>query len=74
MLDKEIRLTRKQLSARWECSQRTVDRTLRNGELPYLDLRLGRSKKPLIRFRLEDVLEFERQAQVGPLRDGKERN
>jgi hypothetical protein len=52
-------LTRAQLAQRWHTSARTVDRRRKLGLLPWIDLTGGRGKRPLVRFRLADIEEFE---------------
>jgi hypothetical protein len=52
-------ISRQKLAARWGCSVRTVDRLRVNGLIPWLDLVAGRGNKPLVRFRLQDVLDYE---------------
>ena len=47
--------TRQQLADRWETSKRTVDRRRQDGLLPWMDLTAGRGKRPIVRFRLDDV-------------------
>lgn len=59
-------LTRKQLAERWGTSVRTVDRRVRQRLLRFLDLTRGLGKRPQIRFSLDDVLEYERKARLGP--------
>lgn len=53
-------LTRHELAERWKTTTRTVDRRRQDGLLPWLDLAAGTGKKPQVRFRLEDVQNFER--------------
>lgn len=52
-------LSRGQLAERWHISERTLDRRRKLGLLPWIDLTGGRGKRPLVRFRLEDIEEFE---------------
>ena len=53
-------LTKYEVSARLRISQRTLDRLREEGKLPWLAV--GTGKKPSVRFRAEDLEEFERQA------------
>jgi hypothetical protein len=57
-------LTRKELAQRWRTTPRTVDRRRMLGLLPWIDLTQGRGSRPQIRFRLEDIVEYERQARM----------
>ena len=59
-------LTRHQLAERWRTTTRTIDRRRVMGLLPWIDLARGTGKRPQIRFRLEDVEEYERQARLCP--------
>jgi hypothetical protein len=59
-------MTRKDLAKRWKTTPRTIDRRRVLGLLPWVDLALGIGKRPQVRFRLEDVEEFERQARMCP--------
>lgn len=52
-------LTRQQLSKRWGISPRTVDRWRSLGELPWIDLCQGRGRRPIVRFRVEDIGKIE---------------
>jgi hypothetical protein len=54
-------ITRHQLSKRWRVSTRTIDRKRQAGEIPWIDLSGGRGCKPIVRFCLDDVQEFEKQ-------------
>ncbi len=54
-----ILLTREAVAARWSVSVRTVDRLRQNGHLPWVDLRRGRGAKPIVRFCLEDIEDYE---------------
>lgn len=55
-------LTRKGLANRWKTTPRTIDRRRTLGLLPWVDLARGTGKRPQIRFRLEDIEEYERKA------------
>jgi hypothetical protein len=59
-------LTRHQLAERWHTTPRTIDRRRALGLLPWIDLTRGTGKRPQIRFRLDDVEEYERQARLSP--------
>jgi len=55
-------LTRRELAQRWRTTPRTIDRRRVMGLLPWIDLAQGRGGRPQIRFRLQDIEAFERQA------------
>ena len=59
MTDKPCFLTRKELTKRWKVSIRFLDRLRADGTLAYVDLKQGRSRRPVVRFRLEDVAALE---------------
>jgi hypothetical protein len=59
-------LTRKKLAKRWETTPRTIDRRRALGLLPWMDLARGTGKRPQVRFRLEDIEEYERRARLCP--------
>lgn len=59
-------LTRNELAKRWSTTPRTIDRRRALGLLPWVDLARGRGKRPQIRFRVEDVEEYERKATMKP--------
>jgi len=59
-------LTRKALAKRWGTTPRTIDRRRTLGLLPWIDLTRGAGKRPQIRFMLEDIEEYERQARLNP--------
>lgn len=50
-------LTKHDVMIRLKVCQRTVDRLRENGLLPWLNI--GSGRKPLVRFRLSDVEQFE---------------
>jgi hypothetical protein len=58
--------TRELLAKRWQTSTRTIDRRRALGLLPWIDLTRGLGKRPQIRFRLEDVEEYEQKARLCP--------
>jgi len=51
--------TRKEVADRWGCTPRTVDRRRRAGVLPWVDLAGGRGARPMVRFKIEDIKEYE---------------
>jgi hypothetical protein len=53
------RLSRDQLAERWGISPRTVDRMRMDGRIPWLDLSGGKGNRPLVRFKLDDILAYE---------------
>jgi hypothetical protein len=59
-------ITRFELAKRWKCPTRKVDRVREQGLLPWVDLSRGRGGRPCVRFRLEDVEEYERRARLCP--------
>lgn len=63
----KVFLTRKDVAERWGTTERTVDRRRALGLIPYHDLSRGTGKRPQVRFRLEDVLEYERRARLCPV-------
>lgn len=58
-LTDEVTFTRKELTARWKCSQETLKRREKARLLKAL--KLGR----LVRYRLSDILAFEKAAEIG---------
>jgi hypothetical protein len=54
-------LTRHELAKRWKTHTRTIDRKRQAGEIPWIDLSGGRGCRPIVRFRLDDVQQFEKQ-------------
>jgi hypothetical protein len=59
-------LTRNDLAERWKTTPRTIDRRRVLGLLPWVDLARGTGKRPQVRFRLEDVEDYERQGRLCP--------
>jgi hypothetical protein len=59
-------LTRDDLAKRWKTTPRTIDRRRVLGLLPWVDLAQGTGKRPQVRFRLEDVEDYERQGLLSP--------
>lgn len=52
-------LSKRDLAQRWKTSIRTVDRLRRDGKLPWIDMAAGRGVRPLVRFALADIEQFE---------------
>lgn len=66
-------ITRLDLAKRWQTSTRTVDRKRQLGLFPWIDIAGGCGKRPLVRFRLEDVENYEVRMMMGrPAPDGPE--
>jgi hypothetical protein len=59
-------ISRQGLATRWDCSCRTVDRLRSRGLIPWVDLVAGKGSKPLVRFRLQDVLAYEQRFRQCP--------
>lgn len=59
-------LTRIDLAKRWKTTPRTIDRRRALGLLPWVDLARGMGNRPQVRFRLDDVEEYERRARLCP--------
>ncbi len=59
-------LTREDLAKRWNASTRTVDRLRQHGLIPWVDLSAGRGARPLVRFRLADVEDYEKAMRQAP--------
>ncbi len=57
-------LTRRELAKRWKTTPRTIDRRRAMGLLPWVDLARGMGKRAQIRFKHEDVEEYERKARL----------
>ena len=60
-------LTRVDLSRRWRCSTRKVDRMREQGLLAWVDLSQGRGARPCLRFRLADIEALETSMVKGPV-------
>jgi len=60
-------LTRSALAERWQTSIRTVDRRRQIGLIPWVDLSGGKGSRPIVRFRLNDIEDFERRVLQNPL-------
>jgi len=54
-------LTRPELANRWDTSERTIDRRRKLGLLPWVDVAGGHGKRPIVRFRVEDIEMYENQ-------------
>ena len=52
-------LTRQELAARWRVTCRTVDRLRRLGILRWQDLRKGTAGRPIVRFLIQDIENYE---------------
>jgi hypothetical protein len=52
-------ITREQLAERWNTSVRTIDRRRLSGELTWIDLAGGKGGRPIVRFLLRDVEDYE---------------
>ena len=59
-------VNRQQLAERWQCSVRKIDRLRNLGLLSWVDLTAGQGKRPLVRFRCEDVTAFENSSTMNP--------
>jgi hypothetical protein len=57
-------LTREAVAERWSVSLRTLDRLRQDGLIPWVDLRRGRGAKPVVRFLLTDVEDYEQKARL----------
>jgi len=55
--------SRAQLALRWACSVKTIDRLKRLGRLPGLNISGKDGKRPLVRFPLSGIQEFEETTQ-----------
>jgi hypothetical protein len=59
-----VYLTREAVAKRWCVSVRTIDRRRLDGILPWVDLNAGRSRKPIVRFLLKDIQDYEEKARL----------
>jgi hypothetical protein len=59
-------LTREALSKRWGITTRTIDRQRILGLLPWRDLSNGIGKRPIVRFKLSDIEEYEKKVLQTP--------
>lgn len=53
-------LTREVLAERWGVHTKTIDRLRKEGRLPWMDLAAGKGARPIVRFRLADIEDYER--------------
>lgn len=60
MLDGKDILSKKELAKKWGTSERTIDRLREDGVLPWIDLGGNRTTRPIVKFRLADILEYEK--------------
>jgi hypothetical protein len=58
-MDTDTLLTRETLRQRWGVGLRMVDRLRKANKLPWIDVSGGRGSRPTVRFKLDDVVEFE---------------
>jgi hypothetical protein len=63
-------LIREELAARWGTSKRTIDRKRQDGLLPWVDVSGGQGSRPIVRFRDDDVEEYERRPSTQDVLDG----
>jgi hypothetical protein len=56
----ERHFSRQALAQRWNTSTRTIDRLRQAGKLPWIDIAGGRGARPIVRFTLTDVEQYER--------------
>ena len=68
----EPHLSRTDLANRWTVSVRTIDRLRKDGRLSWVDLSAGEGARPIVRFRLLDVQEFEERVLQAPHRPRQE--
>ena len=52
-------LTKNDVARRLCIGKQTVHRLRQSGRLPWIDVSGGRGKRPIVRFRAEDVIKFE---------------
>jgi hypothetical protein len=57
-------LTREAVATRWSVSTRTVDRRRQDGILPWVDLNGGRGRKPIVRFLLKHIEDYEQKGRL----------
>jgi hypothetical protein len=51
--------TKKGVANRWNCSTRKIDRLRKAGKLAWVDISGGLGSRPMVRFRVEDILVYE---------------
>jgi hypothetical protein len=54
------RFTKKGLANRWNCSTRKIDRLRKAGKLAWIDISGGLGGRPMVRFRMEDIIDYEK--------------
>ena len=52
-------MTREDVRKRWGVGLRTIDRLRLCGKLSWVDVSAGRGARPIVRFRMADILQFE---------------
>jgi predicted DNA-binding transcriptional regulator AlpA len=60
-------LTKNEVAQRWQQSKQTVDRHRRLGQLPWIDLSGGIGVRPVVRFRLSDIEQYEEKMRMHPI-------
>ncbi|MGA2160234.1 MAG: helix-turn-helix domain-containing protein [Dehalococcoidia bacterium] len=60
-------LTRKEVAERWQQSKQTIDRYRRLGSLPWIDLSGGSNVRPVVRFALSDIEQYEEKMRMHPI-------
>ena len=73
MYKEEKLLTRNEVAKRWAIAPRTVDRMRQQGELTWLDLAGSESRRPIVRFRMADIIAFESD-HLMKIKDGEVQN
>jgi hypothetical protein len=69
-MNRESLLTRQALKERWNIGLRTIDRLRQSGKLAWVDISGGRGARPIVRFALADITEFERSVRQCPAEMG----
>lgn len=59
-METEQFLTGKDVAKRWGVHPQTVNRRRKQGLLNWINLNAGISERPIVRFRLSDIIEFEK--------------
>jgi hypothetical protein len=54
-MNEEALVTRKQTARQLKITERTVDKLRRLGVLPWIDLTMGKTGRPIIRFQQTDI-------------------
>jgi hypothetical protein len=52
-------LSREELAKRWDVSVRTVDRLRISGRIPWVDIAGGAGRRPIVRFKIQDIAAYE---------------